>query len=641
MSEVGLIALGSSIRTLLDCRAPTGKIVSTAVSAAIGATLSGAADGHRRNWLVGSVGFFAGLIAASVVATSHHLVYAAPFAVLEAVEVWSSIAIGLFYWTYRPRTHVGSLLIAYGFVNALIGLEGSAQPLTSLIGSVAEVPAVVLIVYVILAYRRRVLDVPARCVLATWAALVVLEYALWFAAHPVLSVPTPLATCTAGCPPNLLYIPSAAPAIDPIIPWLDPAYRISIFILLASVFLMYLPTLRRSRAERRVMLPVLFVFSVWLAGSTLYGASQLSSEESILIFWVLYLGRLIFPLSFVAGLLVQQSFGARALETVLARVASGGEPTDDAAVAEALGGLGVRVDFWTAPPKVSGQNSSQRISTSGEPDRAMTELYRDGHLIGAIVSDMALSQDPELLEAAGRAITMTIEKRRLELELMRMRSAFSKSQEELAAAAENQRLRIQRDLHDSVQQELLASQARLEVVRAMVNDESVHQRLIAISADIDLALQHLRDVARGTSAAAMLRNGLRPALAEATARAPTRVRLQVVGPDRYPDRIEEAIYFCCLEALQNVEKHAGDVEQVTIAIRGSDDEVTFQVADYGKGFDPRHTAGGQGLANMAERMRAYGGWLRIESAVGNGTTIRGGVKFDRNDIPASGPPNGN
>jgi signal transduction histidine kinase len=96
------------------------------------------------------------------------------------------------------------------------------------------------------------------------------------------------------------------------------------------------------------------------------------------------------------------------------------------------------------------------------------------------------------------------------------------------------------------------------------------------------------------------------------------------GVGRHPVEVEEAIYFCCLEALQNAEKHGGPDTNATIDIIGSDDALSFTVRDTGRGFDQTR-AHGQGLRNMFERMDGIGDWLSIDSRVGRGTTISGGV----------------
>jgi signal transduction histidine kinase len=108
---------------------------------------------------------------------------------------------------------------------------------------------------------------------------------------------------------------------------------------------------------------------------------------------------------------------------------------------------------------------------------------------------------------------------------------------------------------------------------------------------------------------------------------PTSVDAEEIG--RYPQQVEAAIYFCCLEALQNAGKHAGDGAAITIELHEEQGALLFSVGDTGAGFDPASGAGqGHGFVNMADRVGAFGGTLRVDSAPGRGTTIRGRVPLD-------------
>ena len=288
------------------------------------------AAGQRRYVLVGLTGFFAGLAAGWLIATSNHLVYPVPYAVLDAVEVWSSVAIGLYYWSNRPTSRLGNLLVAFGYSNAAIGLQGSSNPLISTIGVLAEVPALILIVWLILVYQRPRLDDSGRLILAGWGILVIALYGPWLLLHPTVVTPTALGACDANCPANPLLKASAPTSLAPLLARPVGAWRIGAFILLAIVFIRYLPTLRRSAAERQVMLPVLVIFSIWLLGSTVYGAVQLTDRESQVVFWALYHGRAIFPFGFLAGLIASEMLTASSLRTVIRQLDSGSRLNEEA-----------------------------------------------------------------------------------------------------------------------------------------------------------------------------------------------------------------------------------------------------------------------------------------------------------------------
>ena len=590
------------------------------------------AAGQRPYVLVGLTGFFAGLAAGWLIATSNHLVYSVPYAILDAVEVWSSVAIGFYYWSNRPTSRLGNLLVAFGFSNAAIGLQGSSIPLISTIGVLAEVPALILIVWLILVYQRPRLGASGRWILAGWGILVMVLYGPWLLLHPTMVTPTALGACDANCPANPLLIASAPTSLAPLLSRPVGAWRIGAFILLAIVFLRYFPTLRRSAAERQVMLPVLVIFSIWLLGSTVYGAVQLTDRESQVVFWALYHGRAIFPFGFLAGLIASEMLTASSLRTVIRQLDSGSRLNEEATLADALSDPDIKLAFWIPASDQFVDADGTRVSVPTENSgRVMTEFRRGGELIGGIISGVAIGQHPELLEAAARVLSIAVDKRRIEGDLKTTREYLSSSRAESASTTENQRRRIERDLHDSLQQELLAVDMRVQVARNLTQDVALRDRLTGISGDLALARQNVRDIARGLQPANVLAQGLTPPLAEAAQRAPIPVVFRSRGVGRYPSDVEEAIYFCCLEALQNAEKHSGQDANVTIDIIGSDDALSFTVRDSGRGFDQTR-AQGQGLRNMFERMNGIGGWLSIESRAGQGTTISGGIPL-RKDRP--------
>src|SRR5206468_12007709 len=112
-------------------------------------------------------------------------------------------------------------------------------------------------------------------------------------------------------------------------------------------------------------------------------------------------------------------------------------------------------------------------------------------------------------------------------------------------------------------------------------------------------------------------------------KAPIPVHFMATGVDRYPQEVEAAVYFCCLEALQNVAKYA-EARQALVRLQGSDGEIRFEVEDDGRGFDPATTPRGSGMVNMSDRLAAIGGSLEVRSAPGSGTTLAG-----RLSVPAA------
>ena len=201
------------------------------------------------------------------------------------------------------------------------------------------------------------------------------------------------------------------------------------------------------------------------------------------------------------------------------------------------------------------------------------------------------------------------------------------SRQRLVAAQDEARRRLERNLHDGAQQQLVALSVQLRLLEQMVGRDADKERVLAASLQVATteAIEQLRDLARGIYPPLLADKGLVSAL-EAQARktpVPTTVRSEGIG--RYPQDTEAAIYFCVLEALNNVAKYS-DATAADVVLVQSNGNLTFRVSDDGVGFDPARTGYGTGLQGMADRLDAIGGDLRIDSASGRGTTVEGRVR---------------
>jgi signal transduction histidine kinase len=148
--------------------------------------------------------------------------------------------------------------------------------------------------------------------------------------------------------------------------------------------------------------------------------------------------------------------------------------------------------------------------------------------------------------------------------------------------------------------------------------------LEGLQAETTDALENLRDLARGIYPPLLADKGLAEALTAQARKAPIPVHVESDGIGRYPQEIESALYFCCLEALQNVAKYA-NATRVEVRLSESADELAFEVQDDGKGFDASSAKRGSGLQGMADRLEAVGGHLEVRSMPGAGTTVTGRV----------------
>jgi signal transduction histidine kinase len=246
-----------------------------------------------------------------------------------------------------------------------------------------------------------------------------------------------------------------------------------------------------------------------------------------------------------------------------------------------------------------------------------------GELLGALTVSMPAA---EPLSKDGEQLVIDLASQAgLVLRNVRLIEELQESRRRIVTAQDERARKLERDIHDGAQQQLVALSVKLGLAEQLVSrDADKTTALLAeLKSDAAGALENVRDLARGIYPPVLADHGL-PAALEAQARkSPIPVRLDTNGTGRYPSEIEAAVYFCCLEALQNIAKYA-DAHDARIRLERSNGHLTFEVQDDGRGFE-QGTVGGSGLTNMRDRVEAVGGTLHVSSAPGSGTTIRGRI----------------
>lgn len=219
------------------------------------------------------------------------------------------------------------------------------------------------------------------------------------------------------------------------------------------------------------------------------------------------------------------------------------------------------------------------------------------------------------------------QKERLQDELSTSTRDLEVSRRRLLDAAVSERQRIQRDLHDSAQQHLVGMRVKLGLAQSSLGREQAHtERLLAgIQAELDAALQEVRSLANGVYPAVLTQYGLAGALKAACRRSCKPVSLQTHGLTRYARELEGAVYFTCVEAIQNSEKHAGPHARTSVHVWQDCKRLRFVVRDSGAGFDRARAEAGTGLLGMRDRIEAVGGTLTISSAPRAGAIVAGEV----------------
>jgi signal transduction histidine kinase len=198
------------------------------------------------------------------------------------------------------------------------------------------------------------------------------------------------------------------------------------------------------------------------------------------------------------------------------------------------------------------------------------------------------------------------------------------SRQRLVKAQDEERRKLERNIHDGAQQQLVALAVKANLAQSLATrDPAATETMLAqLKADATDALENLRDLARGIYPPLLADKGLGTALESQARKSAVPVSLESDGIARYPQEVEAAVYFCCLEALQNVAKYAG-ASEATIRLTDRTGMLAFEVIDDGAGFDQGTTGYGTGLQGMADRLDALGGHLEVRSAPGRGTTVAG------------------
>jgi signal transduction histidine kinase len=270
----------------------------------------------------------------------------------------------------------------------------------------------------------------------------------------------------------------------------------------------------------------------------------------------------------------------------------------------------------TAPLRIDGDSLP---NLSGEH---AVEVRHQGELLGALSVEMPPS-DP-MNPAKDKLVHDLAAQAGLVLRNVRLISELRASRQRLVAAQDEERRKLERNLHDGAQQQLVALAVKLRLAEQLASRdaEKTKEMLSTLQTDTQDALENLRDLARGIYPPLLADKGLAVALEGQARKASILVEVSTDGAGRYPQDTEAAVYFCCLEALQNVQKYA-DATTAYVRLSQAEGLLTFEVEDDGAGFDPAATGYGTGLQGMADRLDAIGGTLLVRSEPGRGTTVIG------------------
>ena len=588
---------------------------------------------QRADLAVIAVAFAGAAAAAAIVATGGVVREPSLFAAVLVANI-ATLALGGLVWRRgRPSSLFGNLLLAEGVLVFLSSFSGSPRSVLYLIGMLGVWAAALGATWLLLAFPGSRLGGGAWVVMGIGlATFLVGEIPLLLVSPRVLGL-TGVRGCVGACPANpalAVDAPHATDVFRHIEGVLQLTWGVGLLCYLAIRFLW------ASHARRRLLLPVFvsaapFVVAFALNAALFDLAGVRPSDTARAIFAGT---RILIPLGFIAGLLFARAYAGEAL-AFMARKLVGRPPVAavEQLVRRVLDDPQAKLVFWLPRTEQFVDRHGTVVVLDPEFDGLTWRPFGHGDArVLAVVHDVELSEDPELLEAVGAASLLALESRRLEHDLVDSVDALRASQRRLVGAASAERRKIERDLHDGVQQKLVALRIELELTRDLVDDGGLEGRLAHLAAHFDDALDELRSAAHGIYPPLLADEGLEAALREVARRStvPLSVDLEDVG--RLSEDRETAVYYCCLEALQNVAKHGGDEAAASLRLWRDRKAVRFSVSDDGVGFFPRRPAAqGAGLTNMTDRIGAVGGTLAVRSAPGEGTTVQGAVTIEAGD----------
>ena len=394
---------------------------------------------------------------------------------------------------------------------------------------------------------------------------------------------------------------------------------------LALIFLALLvrKLVHSSPGGRRIVLPlsiVAFLAAAEFAARIAMNGTPDTSSTDTTWFWINTLVELAVPLSLGLGLLLGR--GARSavadLVVELERTPPGRVRE---ALARTLGDPSLELALWL-PERKSYVDSRGRSLDLPAPsaDRAVTVLGPAEAPMAALLHDPVLLERRGLLEAAGAAARLALENERLQAELRVQLAELRASRTRIVEAGDDERRRLERNLHDGTQQRLLSLGLALQLARAQIGTEAIGASELLLEAEDELraALDELRELARGIHPAILSDQGLAAAVRSLAERSAVPVTIAAVPDERIDESVEAAAYFLVSESLANCAKYA-HASAVRVSITRRDGSAVVDIDDNGAGgADP---AGGSGLRGLSDRVHALNGTLRIVSPHGGGTHI--------------------
>jgi signal transduction histidine kinase len=530
---------------------------------------------------------------------------------LRVLLVWwitlPYIFAGIVAWRRRPDSFFGPLMILAGFATQLSVLQWTSQPLLNTVGQLCDLLVAAVWLHLFLAYPS------GRLAGRTERVVVIIGY--------VAAVGLQVVILMLGGFNDLHLLTvvkreTAAEAVQNV-----QLLTLSALAVIGVGLLWWrwqsLPRWQRRRPAQ-ILINCFSLSLVMLAVLLTAGTFQLPGFEIIRLATFTVAG--LAPLAFLAGLL-DARLAKAGVGQLLVQLRTDPAPDLRELLAQALRDPTLSLIYWL-PQYGSWADQDGNSTTLPKQDsgRRVTFVKQNGEQIAALIYDAALAEEPELVEAVSAAAGIALENGRLEAELRARLRELQGSRSRVVEAQQNERRRLERNLHDGAQQRLVALALELGLLAEQAdNDPGTQDRLKHARSEVAESLDELRDIARGLHPAVVSGHGLAVALESLAATTPFEVQLQTDGLPRLPEQLEVAAYYVVSESLTNAAKHA-QADRVTVEAGITDDTLMVEIVDNGIGGADSER--GTGLRGLADRIEALNGRLRVWSPVGKGTRVR-------------------
>ncbi len=423
---------------------------------------------------------------------------------------------------------------------------------------------------------------------------------------------------------NLLLLSDSARVVD----FLQDAFGFMAYGVLGTAFVVLVlrKFLHASPRARRVYLPLLIAAVTAALWAVLNGILTFATTPPAIVydlFWWQILSLIALPLAMLWGLLRARLARVHVGELVVHLEETPVDGLRDE-IALALEDPTLELGLWIPDRGVYVDAAGSELAVPDDgPDRAVTWIEHEGAPLAVLVHDPTLREEPKLVEAVAAAARLALVNARLHAEVRAQLETVQESRARIAAAADDERRRIERDLHDGAQQRLVALALELRSAQRQLGetDDTEVARLLSSTADeLQVAVEELRELAHGIHPGILTQGGLAHALEALAARAPLPVSVDATL-ERFAADVEATAYFVACEALTNAVKHA-DASRASIDARRENGLLVIEIEDDGRGGA---AASGSGLRGLSDRVEAHGGRLLVESNADSGTRVRGEI----------------